>query len=90
MKKLPIAARLYVGAVLAAGAINAIAPTPTGTQVAFTFAYDGGYEFTEAAMADKSQLDTVLGGFGPWVASVLVRLGDLRLAFLPQRDLGES
>ena len=30
--------------VLAWGAVNALAPTPTGTQVAFQLAYDGGYQ----------------------------------------------
>src|SRR5271166_383720 len=30
--------------VLAWGAVNAIAPTPTGKQVAFKLAYDGGFQ----------------------------------------------
>ena len=30
--------------VLAWGAVNALAPTPSGTQVAFRLAYDGGYQ----------------------------------------------
>jgi len=30
--------------VLAWGAVNALAPTPSGTQVAFSLAYDGGYQ----------------------------------------------
>jgi hypothetical protein len=57
---------------------------------AVEFAYDGTYELTEAALGDPSQLQAVLGGFGPWVASVLVRLGDLRLAYLPPSDLQEG
>jgi hypothetical protein len=55
---------------------------------AVEFAYEGTAELTEACLADQSQLDGLVRGLGPWVASMLVRLGDLRLAFLPQRDQG--
>ncbi len=58
----------------------------TGVGWAVEFAYDGTYEFTEAVLADPSELQAVLGPIGPWVASVLVRLGDLRLAFRPPED----
>ncbi len=50
---------------------------------AVEFAYDGTYDLNEAILGDLTRLDEVLGGFGPWLASLLVRLGDLRLAFLP-------
>lgn len=53
---------------------------------AVEFAYDGTYEFTESVLADPQSLDGVLGGFGPWLASLLVRLGDLRLAFIPPEE----
>jgi hypothetical protein len=53
---------------------------------AVEFAYEGTYEMGEPVLTDWSLLDTALGGLGPWVASMLVRLGDLRLVFLPQRD----
>lgn len=53
---------------------------------AVEFAYDGTYEFTEAVLSDLTGLEGVLGGFGPWLASLLVRLGDLRLAFIPPED----
>lgn len=53
---------------------------------AVEFAYDGTYEFTEAVLRDPAGLEAVLGGFGPWLASLLVRLGDLRLAFIPPED----
>jgi hypothetical protein len=59
----------------------------SGMGWAVEFAYDGTYEFTEAVLGDRSLLETVFSGFGPWVASVLVRLGDLRLAFLPPTDV---
>jgi len=40
-------------------------------------------------LAELGHLDDVVGPLGPWVASALVRLGDLRLAFLPP-DAGEG
>ena len=50
---------------------------------AVEFAYDGTLELTEAVLADLDQLGAAVAGFGPWLASTLVRLGDLHLAFLP-------
>ena len=50
---------------------------------AVEFAYDGTYEFTEAVLGDLERLEGVLGGFGAWLASLLVRLGDLALVYLP-------
>ena len=58
----------------------------TGVGWAVEFAYDGTYEFSEAVLADPAELQPILGPIGPWVASVLVRLGDLRLAFRPPED----
>jgi hypothetical protein len=52
------------------------------------FAYDGTYEFTEAVLVDLERLEGVLGGFGAWLASMLVRLGDLHLAYLPPEAEG--
>ncbi len=57
---------------------------------AVEFAYDGSFEFTEPVLEELDKLDGVFSGFGPWVASVLVRLGDLRLAFLPPPDPDEE
>jgi hypothetical protein len=53
---------------------------------AVEFAYDGTCELTEQLLSDPGQLGAVLAPIGPWVASLLVRLGDLRLAFLPNRS----
>lgn len=57
--------------------------SPEASHWAVEFAYDGTIELTEAMIEDLSQLTALLTPVGPWVASTLVRLGDLRLAFLP-------
>jgi len=62
----------------------------TGMGWAVEFAYDGTFEFTEVVLSDLSQLATAFAGVGPWVASVLVRLGDLRLAFIPPDQADDS
>lgn len=50
--------------------------------------YEGLYELAEETLADgtSSLLDVHFGALGGWVASTLVRLGDLRFAFLPAED----
>jgi len=55
---------------------------------AVEFAYDGTLELSEAVLADLDQLAAALAAFGPWLASTLVRLGDLHLAFLPPGSSG--
>jgi hypothetical protein len=52
--------------------------------------YEGLYELAEETLADgtSSLLDEHFGALGGWVASTLVRLGDLRFAFLPAEDGG--
>lgn len=48
--------------------------------------YEGTYELSEETLADGSILDDHFGGMGGWIASTLVRLGDLKLSFLPPED----
>jgi hypothetical protein len=50
--------------------------------------YEGLYELAEETLADgtSSLLDDHFGVLGGWVAATLVRLGDLRFAFLPAED----
>jgi hypothetical protein len=50
--------------------------------------YEGLYELAEEALADGSSklLDEHFGALGGWIASMLVRLGDLRLEFIPSDD----
>jgi hypothetical protein len=52
--------------------------------------FEGLYELAEETLADgtSSLLDEHFGALGGWVASTLVRLGDLRFAFLPAEDGG--
>lgn len=52
---------------------------------AIEITYEGLYELAEATVADgtNSLLDEHFGALGGWIASTLVKLGDLRLDFLP-------
>lgn len=43
--------------------------------------YDGGYELDDAALTDGSTLDDDFAAIGGWIASMLVRLGDLPLDY---------
>jgi len=58
------------------------------TEYAIEITYEGLYELAEETLADgtSSVLDEHFGALGGWVASTLVRLGDLRFAFLPADD----
>jgi hypothetical protein len=59
--------------------------TDTG-EFAFEVSYEGIVPLEEAALADGSILDERFGGMGGWVASTLVKLGDLKLAYLPPEE----
>lgn len=55
---------------------------------AIEIGYEGLYELAEEALADGSSkiLDEHFGALGGWIASMLVRLGDLRLEYIPSDD----
>jgi len=55
-------------------------------EFALEVSYEGTVPLEEEALADGSILDERFGGMGGWVASTLVRLGDLKLAYLPPDD----
>lgn len=55
-------------------------------EFAFEVSYEGVVPLEEAALVDGSILDERFGGMGGWVASTLVKLGDLKLAFLPPEE----
>ena len=52
---------------------------------AIEITYEGLYELAEETLADGSStlLDEHFGALGGWIAAMLVKLGDLKLAFLP-------
>jgi hypothetical protein len=61
-------------------------------EYAVEITYEGIYELAEETLADgtSSLLDEHFGALGGWVASTLVRLGDLRFAYLPADDTGSD
>ena len=52
-------------------------------QYAVEVSYEGSYELDEETLADGSVLDDHFGSMGGWVTSILVKLGDLKLKWLP-------
>jgi hypothetical protein len=52
-------------------------------EFAIELSYEGTIPLEEGTLADGSALDEQFKGIGGWVASTLVRLGDLKFAFLP-------
>lgn len=61
-------------------------------EYALEITYEGLYELAEETLADGANtlLDEHFGALGGWIASTLVRLGDLRFAYLPADDLGSD
>jgi hypothetical protein len=55
-------------------------------EYAIEVSYEGSYELDDATLADGSTLDHHLSAMGGWIASTLVRLGDLKLPFLAPVD----
>ena len=55
-------------------------------EYAIEVSYEGTYELDEATLTDGSMLDEHFSAMGGWIASTLVRLGDLKFAFLPPDD----
>jgi hypothetical protein len=55
-------------------------------EFAIEVSYEGSYELDEATLRDGSQLDDHFSAMGGWIASTLVRLGDLKLDYLPPEE----
>jgi hypothetical protein len=55
-------------------------------QYALEVSYDGSYELDEDTLQDGSVLDDHFGAMGGWIASTLVRLGDIKLEYLPPEE----
>ena len=62
----------------------------TETEHAIEISYEGSYELDEATLADGSILDDHFSAMGGWIASTLVRLGDLNFEFLPPLEKDEA
>jgi hypothetical protein len=62
---------------------------PSNAEYAVEITYEGLYELAEETLADGSStvLDDHFGALGGWIAATLVRLGDLRFAYLPADDV---
>ncbi len=58
-------------------------PGEAGPRFAVETSYQGTIRLDEAALEDADSLAAPAGQLARWVASVLVRLGDLRLTYLP-------
>ncbi|HEY1281699.1 MAG TPA: hypothetical protein VGF22_18610 [Acidimicrobiales bacterium] len=57
-------------------------------EFAIEITYEGLYELAEETLADGSSglLDEHFGALGGWISSILVRLGDLPLSYLPPEE----
>jgi hypothetical protein len=73
------------GATVEIGYFNDAELTP---EYAIEITYEGLYELAGETLADGSSklLDEHFGALGGWIASLLVRLGDLKHEFLPSDD----
>lgn len=66
------------------------APALLAPEHAVEITYEGLYELAEETLADgaSSVLDDHFGALGGWIAATLVKLGDLKLDFLPADETG--
>jgi hypothetical protein len=55
-------------------------------EYAIEVSYEGSYDLDESVLADGSKLDEHFSSMGGWIASTLVRLGDLTFEFRPPDD----
>ena len=69
--------------------INSPTQTPDKTNYAIEITYEGSYELVEETLQDGTSklLDENFSSLGGWIATTLVKLGDLKLAFLPAEEI---
>lgn len=60
--------------------------SPTPDRCAVEVGYEGSIHLTEEMLTDSEVLDRQFAPLGRWIASALVRLGDLKLPFLPPEE----
>ena len=65
-------------------------PDLTDAEYAVEVSYEGSYELDEDTLKDGSVLDEHFGAMGGWIASMLVKLGDLRFEYLPPDEDGDE
>ena len=53
------------------------------------FGYEGAYELDDKTLDDGSLLDDHFSAMGGWIASMLVRLGDLPLTYRTPLNSGD-
>src|SRR5437764_4111492 len=58
----------------------------TPIETAIEISYEGIYALNESALDDEASLTADFGALGGWIASSLVKLGDLRLEFRPPEE----
>jgi hypothetical protein len=77
-----------VGSTVEIGYLSGSAGRP---DYALELTYEGLYELDEETLADGSSklLDEHFSALGGWIASMLVRLGDVKVTFLPPDDGSE-
>ena len=61
----------------------------TDRQLAVEVAYEGAYRLSPESLERRKELGEHLAQMGGWIASTLVRLGDLRLEYLPPDPDGD-
>ena len=59
----------------------------TPVEMAIEVSYDCVYTLSETALAENASLSDDFGALGGWIASSLVKLGDLKLEFRPPEEL---
>lgn len=61
----------------------------TEAEHAVEVSYDGTYELDESTLEDGSVLDDHFSAMGGWISATLVRVGDLKLSYLPPEEIDE-
>ena len=56
------------------------------SRCAIEVGYEGTFHLSEEALENPETLDRLFAPLGRWIASTLVRLGDLKLPFLPPEE----
>jgi hypothetical protein len=74
-----------------ADSADAAAGEASAAAYALEVTYEGLYELAEQTLADGAStlLDEHFGALGGWIAATLVKLGDLKLGFLPAEEPGD-